>query len=572
MNVVSELPKIDFNPEKYAGLFAAYREDLEAYIGMLSTLSLEDKDVAKRFFLSKLEEKWLPLLDVTSSKILQDIQSLQAPKTDIVTSLTMKELLATGDNDTSDWLVPNFLSSSGLYILAAAPKTGKTVLVNKLIHAVTVTGEFLGRPVQKGGVLYIQLEENLSMMRKKARLSGFNNHEDVETSLVVNFSNRIRIERVFDLSTDLDWLMKLILDFKPKLVAIDSLRMATNSVDVGENTNEFGKMLYALQKVISLTETCCILIHHMNKGNPNASLVQRFSGHSSISAACDGLIGLTSADEGSGNRVIKLETKPRDGVEMTIYYTLKKNNKGIWELEKLSEDTPADSIYTSKILHFLGSRPDIYFTAAAIAAHINADAYNVEYMKALEYLDNSELLLKEYSQHGVKYCLSSKSLWLVNPEKVESMVSPAVLDANSLLNCKTKRDLRNLVKGWTKEREMEAKKILLPDERLAVKALVESWEFQIGEEVVYEGVVYKVTEREAKNATNTPSLSKSLYYLEGLDTPVYEYKLNKAEPQVEEPETKYAYLATPMVEEYTEEEEVGMEQAILIADSDDENE
>lgn len=523
MSVISKdaIESINFNLESYEELFANYKKDLEQYIATFSGKRSEHVDYAKRFLLSKLEAKWLPLLNFNATRIQSDIRDLQAPKLDFVTSLSLRELINYDDGQ-SDWLIPNFLSSTGLYILAAPPKTGKTILLNKLNYGVAVSGEFMGRPVQTGNVLYIQLEESLKTMKKRALLSGFGDDRDEETSIVVNFSDRVRIERVFDLSTDLDWLVKKINEFKPKLVAIDSLRMASVKSEAGENTNEFGKLLYALQKVVNFTGTCCVLVHHMNKTTgKNVDLVQRLAGHTSISAASDGIIGLSSEEDEEG-RMIVLKTKPRDGTEMTIYYRLVKNDKGLWDIEKVYEDTPANSIATSKIIRFLGAHPDQYYTAKQIARELGLDRMSKDFNQALDYLDSSEILHKQYKDKSVRYALTSNSLWIVNPQRVKDMVSPAVRDANSLMLCKNKRQLRNLVKEWDSDREKEAKRVLFPEERERIKALIKTWEFELEEIVMYEGQYYVIEAREDME----PSLSKNMYKLKDMDEPVNECCLN----------------------------------------------
>lgn len=559
------LEKINFDIDSYDALFEEYRADLESYIKAFSGKRSKHVDYLKTFLLSKLEQKWLPILNFNSSRIASHITEMQAPKTDIITSLTMRELLSYDDGE-SEWLIPNFFSSTGLYILAAPPKTGKTILLNMLIYGVAVSGEFLSRPVQTGKVLYIQLEESIKTMKKRARMSGFGDSTDEETSLVINFSDRVRIERVFDLSTDLDWLSKLITEYKPRLVAIDSLRMASVKSDSGENTNEFGKLLYALQKVVNFTGTCCILVHHMNKTTgKNVDLIQRLAGHTSISAASDGIIGLTSEEDESG-KMIALRTKPRDGTEMTIYYRLVKNDRGLWGINKIYEDTAANSVFTSKILRFLGNNPDQYYTAKGIARELGLDRMGKEFNEALDYLESSEILKRKYGQESVTYALTTDSLWLVNPQRVKDMVSASVRDANSLMLCTTKRELRNLVQDWDQDREREAKILLFPEERERIKTLIKSWEFDKGDVVMYKGQLYTVASRDE---SNPPSLTKTKYILENVKHPVLEidlYQTTKEENDNFDIVEDYSFLESENTETLAEEP---FEQDLLQGDMQD---
>lgn len=515
------LSKINFNLEDYKEQFEKYDKDLVDYINTFSGEKSEYIGYAKRVLLAKLEEKWQPILNFNSTRISQDIAEKQAPKLKVPNSMSLKDVLSYDDGE-SDWLIPNLLSTAGLYILAGVPKTGKTVLVNFLIYGVSVSGEFLGKPVQTGNVLYIQLEEPIRTMKKRALMAGFGNTSDEETSLVINFSDRVRIEKSFDLSNDITWLIKKIKEHNPKLVVIDSIRAASTSSDSSENSNEFGKLMYVLQRAIAHSDTCCVVIHHMNKTQgKNVDLIQRLSGHSSISGACDGIIGLTS-EESDGGKVIALRTKPRDGTEITIFYKLLQNNEtGFYYLDKVYEDNQANEVYTSKIIRFLAKTPDVYYNAKDIAAGIEVDRLNKDFSDALDYLNKSEMIKSKYSVKSVMYCLASNSLWMINPQRVKDIVNPSVLDANAMMQCVDKSSLRTLLKDWDKEREAKALTLLFDAEKKRVKDIVTQWEYKEGDLVVYNGKVHTVSSRNSEKST----LRKNKYVLEGVENSVLEQDL-----------------------------------------------
>ena len=555
MSVVSrsELMPINFDVSSYEDTFQEYKSDLQQYIEAFSGNKSDTASYAKQYLLNKLEEKWLPILGFNASRISGHITELQAPKkAEVITSLSMRELLSHDDGQ-SEWLVPNLFSSTGLYILGALPKTGKTILLNLLMYGVAVSGEFLGRPVQTGNVLYIQLEESLKTMKKRAYLAGFGNDSDEETSLVVNFEQRVSIERRFSLTSDLRWLDERIRTFKPRLVIIDSLRKATKDSDVSENTNEFGKLVYGLQDVINFADTCCVAAHHMSKAGSGTDLISKIAGHTSISGASDGIVGLFKEKEDS--KVITLCTKPRDGYEMKITYELVRTDKGLWAFKKLWEDTPAGSQYTSKILRFLALNVGSYYTAYSIARELGVDRASRDFNEALEYLDNSEILQKNYGgAKGVSYALTEKSLWMVNPKKVKDMVSPFVLDANALMRCKNKRQLRDLIKDWDTNRKEEANALLFREEKLRIRELVFSWEFQVGDKVLYKGREYEVV---ARDEDAKLGLNENPYLLQDMEDFVPEHELYAVAPEEEpEPEAPDIELEdfseeSPLVEDST---------------------
>lgn len=502
-----------------------YKQDLRDYIETLSTVDSDNKEYIRRYLLNKLEDKWIRILGFNRTLIQMDITEMQTPKQDFVTSLTLKEALG-NFKPGSSWLIPELLRSVGLYILAGEPKVGKTLLINALIYSVALSGKFLGKPTRTGNVLYIQLEESIDTIAERLFFAGFGNLMDEETSLLVNFVDRVRIERQFDITTDLDWLINKIREYKPILVVIDSLRMAQLKSNASENSNEYGKSVYALQRVFNFTNTCGVIIHHMSKlGGRNAqktSLIERLAGHTSISAGSDGIIGLrANTDENTGEKSIILDTLPRQGLPINIEYRIKTGDDGLWKLDKLSEDTSALNPNTSRILRFLASNPDQFYTEAQIATAINSTPFEVRFKQALRYLESSQIIVSKYVSHRFTYALTSDSLWIVNPQSIREMVSPAIVDANALMRCANKRELRDLVTTWDRERQTEAKKCLLQTEKDRITNLINSWEFEVDQLVSYEGAIVRIVAIEDRK----PTLKGNKYYLEDIADPVKEIDL-----------------------------------------------
>lgn len=536
-----DVPEIDFDVSNFDELIAEYIKDLEKYIETFGDDTVKSRSIsyAKRFILNKLEEKWQPILGFSKSLIISDIQDLQTPETNFIKSLTIGEAMQHYRSSVG-WLVPNILRSAGMYILGGEPKSGKSLFVYFLIHAVAVGAQFLGRPTRLGKVLYIQLEESLNTISERLFLTGFGNLADEDTSLLVNLTDHVQIERSFDATLDINWLMKRITEYKPSLVVIDSLRMATLNSDAEENNNRMGKLVYRLQQVFNYTNTCGLVIHHMNKGSAatNArkdSLITKLAGHTSISSACDGILGLM-VDETQTGRDITLKTLPRDGSPVTIQYRMVTNAEGLWELEKFAEDTPLNNSATSKILRFLANHVGQEFDTRTLARELNIDPTTIEFRQSLGYLQGNQLIHSEFRAKKFYYSLPEDSLWLINPQRVRDIVSPAVVDANNLMRCKTKGELRNLIKDWTLKRKRQAGDILVGDEFSRINALTHSWEFAVGEVVEWENELATIVEL----GENPPTLTEAYYTIKLRDDTivhgVHERKLKALViPQDEEP-------------------------------------
>jgi hypothetical protein len=63
-------------------------------------------------------------------------------------------------------------------------------------------------------------------------------------------------------------------------------------------------------------------------------------------------------------------------------------------------------------------------------------------------------------------------------------VSGAVIDANNLMRCTTKSALRELVKDWANSKKRDAFVVLLPEEKVRIEQLINSWEFKVGDECI----------------------------------------------------------------------------------------
>lgn len=541
-----DLPEINFDLESYSELFDAYTSDLNKFIKVLADHKGANKPFIRRYLLNKLEEKWLPLLGFNASRIESDTLVIQTPEVDFVSSLTLKDVLKYYNTGAS-WVIPNLLRRTGLYLLGGEPKVGKSLLINFLIYALCRSGDFLGRPVKTGNVLYIQLEESLDTIADRLFLSGFGDTSNEETSLVVNFpeylasegvERNLYIEREFDLTTDLDWLVRKIQAYKPIVVIIDSLRAASVKANVSENSNEFGKLVIALQRVFTITDTCGVLVHHMSKlGGRNASktsLIERLAGHTSITAACSGIIGISGEDTQDG-RLMTLKTLPRNGTPINVKYkiTSKTDEGGLWDIVKVWEDTPVNNECTVKILRYLRNTPNEYYSLHTIATAIGTHVKDVEFKKSITYLQDSQLIHSKYVNHRFVYCLPEDLVWLTESTSISVMMAEAILDANSLLGILkegAKTRLRLLVSDWSKERQINAKNALLPEEKDAIKELIKSWEYNVGDTVLYGKGVCTIIERVGE----PHSLSLNTYKLAGIEELVLEKDLRSYYPPEED--------------------------------------
>jgi len=525
IGTIDEIQKLEYDVNDHLSLYDKYTNDLRLYIQACDKFTPETYQIGTRHLFNIIYDKWLKPLGFTPAEIRSDIREIQTPKTSFKESYDLRYALQ-NYKPGSSWLIPNFLRNVGLQLVLGATKVGKSKLVYCLIYAVTVTQKILNRPVKPGKVLFYQLEEPEETINERLFYCGFGNTDDELSSLIANFGDSVRINRSFRIDTDIDKLIKAIAEYKPALVIIDSLRKAALQCNVSENSAEMGKLVYSLQQVASYCGTCILLIHHKNKAKSSDSVTSS-AGSTSIISATDGVIDL-SANDKSDPELITLKTLPRNGIPITIEYKIRTDPNGFWYIDVEHEEAAASEKITGKILRFLGNNVGEYYNQFAIAKAIGHDYRDKEFKKAIYYLQNSQIIRYQHIQKTLMFCLDADSVWVVNPQDMaENIRTPALLAANALITCSTKKQLRQLVVELGLELRKKAQSLMFPSEKAKLAQYIAIWEFKIGDEVTYLGNVHKIESR-----IGDTSVIDNTYKLEGLDDIVYESQLEIYIPEL----------------------------------------
>ena len=188
--------------------------------------------------------------------------------------------------DFTPFLVPDLLTENELFLLAAGPRAGKSLLAMSLAKAVAEGGVFLGRPVTQGNVIYVKCEDNDAKVKEREQRQGW-----VKESPVFWLDE-------FKLS-ELPHLEDLAERLSPRLIVLDTLsRIKTPGVS--ESSAEMSQLLEPLQVLAKTKECCILLVHHTSKVSvENANQIDIFDtirGSSSIRAVCRGALVLAAGD------------------------------------------------------------------------------------------------------------------------------------------------------------------------------------------------------------------------------------------------------------------------------------
>jgi AAA domain len=423
-----------------------FEEDLKGYIE-------EKSPSVKVATLKVLVERYRSLLGFTQQDIisLSTLHQIQEDQDDTST-LTLKQLLEL-QNDSPTWLVPDLVAAGGgLYIVAGAPKTGKTLIfVYQLAYSVAVSGNFLGMPCQKGKVLIFECEESSSKVSRTFRSKGLSSYnKDAVEAIDGDF---IRVVNNFDIGSDIKKLKSIVRDYQPSLIIFDSLRAVTKNLEVSENSSDMSKHLYILQKACNYLKVPGVIIHHMSK-NGRERGIEGVAGSLSLSGASDGVIMLYRAENAPGHSV-ELMTVPREGVPVNWVIERQRPKTGYWEYTVVEDKgvNPDQLRIERKILRFMANNPGTIYTRKDLSNELGFDSDNYSFYNAVDRLIDSLQIAEEQLETGLfGVWISATSPWA---NITTSPLSDDFAQADKLTQAKSKQEIDSIVAEWTQEYKMK---------------------------------------------------------------------------------------------------------------------
>ena len=266
-----------------------------------------------------------------SPDFFQKLQRAQDP--DFLNTVSYNELME--ESLPSRRAVIDGLLGTGVYLLAGAPKIGKSFLVAQIAYRVSTGTDLCGYRVHGGTVLYLALEDDKKRLQERmARMFG------VEGCDNLHFATHAG-----QVGQNLEKQLKNFLTEHPNtiLVIVDTLQKVREMTTEGYSYASDYDVISSLKQLADSYNICILLVHHTRK-QPAGDSFEMISGTTGLLGGSDG--ALLMKKENRTDLTATLELVSRDQPEQKLYIT-KNPESLVWELDHAETEPwrePPDSI------------------------------------------------------------------------------------------------------------------------------------------------------------------------------------------------------------------------------------
>ena len=254
------------------------------------------------------------------------------------------------------------LLRAGTYLIAGAPKVGKSFLVAQIAYHVSTGQPIWGYAVNQGSVLYLALEDDHQRLQERmSRMFGVEGTDDLYFAIWAK-----------SLGSGLqEQLGKFILEHPDtKLVIIDTLQKVREITSEAYSYSGDYDVIGKLKQFADSKGICLLIVHHTRK-QQSGDRFEMISGTTGLQGAADGAFVLYKENRTSNAAV--LEVTGRDQQEQKLYlvrdevrltWNLDHVENELWKkppdplLEKvaaiITKDNPAWTGSASELVALLG--------------------------------------------------------------------------------------------------------------------------------------------------------------------------------------------------------------------------
>ena len=285
-------------------------------------------------------------------------------------------------------VVENLLYT-GAYILAGAPKIGKSFLVAQIAYHISSGRPLWGYQVRQGTVLYLALEDDEGrLQRRMYRMFG------VEGANSLYFATNAKL-----IGSGLDGqLENFVQEHRDtRLIVIDTLQKVRETVNDSYSYSSDYDVIGKLKQFADKHGVCVLIVHHTRK-QPAGDSFEMISGTTGLLGCADGALLMQKEKRTDGKAT--LDIVGRDQPDQRLYLT-KDQEHLVWELERAENELwkqPPDPVLEAVSKMVSAENPDWEGSPTELAETLQTDMAVNRLTKHLNV--NARRLLEE---HHVKY-------------------------------------------------------------------------------------------------------------------------------------------------------------------------
>ena len=278
---------------------------------------------------------------------------------------------------------------AGAYILAGAPKIGKSFLVAQLAYHVSTGTPLWNYPTRKGTVLYLALEDDYRRLQERLyRMFGTESTDNLYFSVSAS-----------QLGNGLDeQFARFVAEHRDtKLIIIDTLQKVR---EVGGDNYSYANDYQIMARLKSFADAhglCLLLVHHTRKQNADDKF-DMISGTSGLLGAADGAF-LLQKEKRTGNAAT-LEVSGRDQQDQKLYL-IRNTETLLWDLQKAETELwkePPEPLLDEIAELVMKDNPYWEGSPTALVALINMDIQPHVITRKLNVLAG-----RLYTEHGILF-------------------------------------------------------------------------------------------------------------------------------------------------------------------------
>lgn len=248
------------------------------------------------------------------------------------------------------------LIAQGLYILAGAPKVGKSWLSLDICLSIAKGEKVLGQPTSQGTVLYLCLED--SFRRIQNRLYDMTD-EPVENLFFSVMADSIG----YGLEEQIEVFKTEHSDLK--IVFIDTLQMIRNS-DQPSYSSDY-KELTVLKSLADKLGIAIVIVHHTRK-SIDSDPFNMISGSTGLSGCVDGSMVLIETKRGSRKAVMHCVGRDIENREISLVFN---NDIKKWIVtDELKEPKSKENIFLAALYVYLKDKISFSGTATELSKEL----------------------------------------------------------------------------------------------------------------------------------------------------------------------------------------------------------